>query len=330
MGRMKASRVWRGYVNKIIITMSLVSLAVIFAFEIPHEKLPERLGHCTTLFLTAVAFQLVVSGNLPQIDYMTLIDKYILSVNTYILINMAIMTAIFQFEIRDTFERDNTETIMLAEVNQYIMVFAFMVWAGMHVHFFANAAYVTRRYEIVKKTQADSFSKLDEVKHHATRARYSIPQGNGRVIFGNVDDYQEITGVYKDTTFWTGMWYTDVFGRQHVDEYITIEVAKGTEDASYQLIARKVTGFSNSPAGLIIIRTMGALPEINGPEVPIEVCEVDRRGEAFVEGSGSRIGYRWTGGAFLTARHANELELSGHWRGTLKRLVASSFHDDLA
>lgn len=55
--RMKARRAWRGYVNKVVFTLALVSLAVVFAFVIPHEELGDRLAHTTTLFLTAVAFQ---------------------------------------------------------------------------------------------------------------------------------------------------------------------------------------------------------------------------------------------------------------------------------
>ena len=64
---MKASRAWRSYVNKIVVTLALVSLAVTFAFGIPHDAIGVRLAHTTMLFLTAVAFQLVVSSALPQI-----------------------------------------------------------------------------------------------------------------------------------------------------------------------------------------------------------------------------------------------------------------------
>ena len=59
--------------------MSLISALAVSTFVLPQpEKLPEALNMSVTVLLTAVAFKFVTAAYLPQIAYVTLIDKFVL------------------------------------------------------------------------------------------------------------------------------------------------------------------------------------------------------------------------------------------------------------
>ena len=82
--RLKVERIWISYIYQVFMVMSLICAATAGAFALPVEETGDRLAHVTTMFLTAVAFQFVVSTLLPKLNYLTVADKYILVCNFYI------------------------------------------------------------------------------------------------------------------------------------------------------------------------------------------------------------------------------------------------------
>ena len=65
--RLKVERVWSAYVNQILVVLALITSSTLAAFVLPAHDMGNRLGHVTTMFLTAVAFQFVVSTMLPKL-----------------------------------------------------------------------------------------------------------------------------------------------------------------------------------------------------------------------------------------------------------------------
>ncbi|XP_078583750.1 gamma-aminobutyric acid receptor subunit beta-3-like [Branchiostoma floridae x Branchiostoma japonicum] len=63
--------------NTVLILFFIMGLSFT-VFSIPPEEHKDRLGITFTLLLTTVAFKLVVSQYLPTVNYLTLLDKYVL------------------------------------------------------------------------------------------------------------------------------------------------------------------------------------------------------------------------------------------------------------
>jgi len=61
----------------VAVPMGFISLMPATIFVVSVEETAEMLNIAVTVMLTAVAFKFVIAAYLPQISYMTLIDKYI-------------------------------------------------------------------------------------------------------------------------------------------------------------------------------------------------------------------------------------------------------------
>ncbi|KAL6043632.1 hypothetical protein QOT17_023780 [Balamuthia mandrillaris] len=66
------------YVFNVGAVMALLVSMCFYTSAIPLDALPDRMSITLTLILTVVAFKYSVSDNLPKINYMTLLDKYVL------------------------------------------------------------------------------------------------------------------------------------------------------------------------------------------------------------------------------------------------------------
>ena len=66
------------YMWNIALPNFLLSVLVFTSFAIAEEDLADRLSVTLTLVLTSVAFKYMVAQELPRINYLTLLDKYVL------------------------------------------------------------------------------------------------------------------------------------------------------------------------------------------------------------------------------------------------------------
>jgi len=98
--RLKVQRKSASYINRIVAMLVLIELGAAAAFVMhPIEDFADRLAHVSTMFLSAVAFQFVVQMYTPNVDYMTVLDKYILTVNVHIVGVMIICALVAYFEL---------------------------------------------------------------------------------------------------------------------------------------------------------------------------------------------------------------------------------------
>lgn len=63
------------FISKLFIPLLIILLLVYFVFYLPAEKIDIAAGLTVTSLLSAIAFQLSVSGNLPDIGYIIYVDK---------------------------------------------------------------------------------------------------------------------------------------------------------------------------------------------------------------------------------------------------------------
>jgi len=73
----KLVRRWEPYCYRMLAVIALVSFCTLAVFIISVDGYQDRLAHCATMLLTAVAFQFVTSNSLPVIPYLTYMDVYV-------------------------------------------------------------------------------------------------------------------------------------------------------------------------------------------------------------------------------------------------------------
>lgn len=72
------------HVVNILAPLVIISGLTLASFSIPKKDVGDRLAFSVTMLLTAQAFKLHISGDLPQLSYLTLIDKLILGCFAFI------------------------------------------------------------------------------------------------------------------------------------------------------------------------------------------------------------------------------------------------------
>ena len=76
--RLKVKRRWKVFFANIVFIMACISFLGLTSFALTEEDLGDRLNLLITLILTAVAFGVIVTASLPNVPYLTYLDKYIL------------------------------------------------------------------------------------------------------------------------------------------------------------------------------------------------------------------------------------------------------------
>jgi len=73
----KLVRRWEPYCYRMLAVIAMVSFCTLGVFLISVDDYQDRLAHCATMLLTAVAFQFVTSNSLPVIPYLTFMDVFV-------------------------------------------------------------------------------------------------------------------------------------------------------------------------------------------------------------------------------------------------------------
>jgi hypothetical protein len=88
------------YISKLLIPLIIILLLVYFVFYLPAEKIDIAAGLTVTSLLSAIAFQLAVSGELPDIGYIIYIDKIFYT--CYFLIAITMAQSLITFYLDDS------------------------------------------------------------------------------------------------------------------------------------------------------------------------------------------------------------------------------------
>ena len=88
------------FITKLIVPLAIILFLVYFVFFIPSDKIDIAAGLTVTSLLSAIAFQLSVNGDLPDIGYIIYIDKVFYS--CYFLIAIAMAQSLYTFYLDKT------------------------------------------------------------------------------------------------------------------------------------------------------------------------------------------------------------------------------------
>lgn len=150
------------YTSKILSIMMLVMLIGASTFFIPIEKIDSRLAQGITIFLTLVAFQFAVSADLPQLPYLTTLDK--VNIITYCLVTLTILENIVVVNIRSNESANITENLSLV---LYLSVMGVtVVWLVARAHASLSAVPKEYGYKYFDTWKYITEEELEKIKAH--------------------------------------------------------------------------------------------------------------------------------------------------------------------
>jgi len=134
---LKVVRRYRPYVERVMFMMCTIcaTMFTLFALD-PVEGAGDRLSNAFGLLLAGMVFMFVVSSQLPNVPYLTILDKYIYSVFFFMLV-ISIECAVVQL-----YENSHYLDAIMFKVSVCIFV-------GLHV-LFVVVSYFARKYELKK------------------------------------------------------------------------------------------------------------------------------------------------------------------------------------
>lgn len=95
-------------------------MSAILSIFIKIENSPDRLTQSTTMFLTSIAYQFIVGNMLPKLNYRTIIDKYILGCNLFI-VSIMLQNA-FVCLLTSYLELSNNIDIGIILINIFLLI----------------------------------------------------------------------------------------------------------------------------------------------------------------------------------------------------------------
>lgn len=163
----KLQRRWQVYVWRVMFMIALISGISIALFAIDVKQLEARLSNLLTLLLTMVAFQFVISTNIPSLSYSTFLDKYI-RVNFIFIAIICLESALFSYVDKlDAYDGNFAIAAISAWVAYHIALVLY-VWLKiipfqakqLHLHFsHINAAKAVADFVVHAETV--QFSEVD-------------------------------------------------------------------------------------------------------------------------------------------------------------------------
>ena len=158
-------RHYQVYVSRVIVVMATMSLSSVTAFcEDPAATCLERISLAVTLLLTATAYSIVISNKIPILGYLTLLDKYILGIFSFIIGVVLEIAALEWVEAP-------------AETQRYVMYGDVGVWLLANVYFICSVAY-NRRYQEGQKGKALQREASESKVRSERRASFTLDGPN--------------------------------------------------------------------------------------------------------------------------------------------------------
>ena len=83
--KIQVKRKWKGIVYRLVAWLCILGIMSWSTFAVHPEDIGDRLSYAITMALTIVAFQFIISNQLPQVNYLTMLDKYNLFTFVFVL-----------------------------------------------------------------------------------------------------------------------------------------------------------------------------------------------------------------------------------------------------
>ena len=171
------SRLHNYYVYNIMVPMTVITCIGVSTVTVPICQVSRRLSVNLTLLLTSVAYKFIVSQDLPNVAYLTFLDKYVLfclgTLVLYILEN--VIVSIFAMRVckregrdgtvdaLDIFLSENTTNEELKDLERWIDYFSFGFTCAITIAFCVTVCFLIRFAQKTRTRTRDTFlTKLEE------------------------------------------------------------------------------------------------------------------------------------------------------------------------
>mmetsp|Transcript_49889 Transcript_49889/g.83081 ORF Transcript_49889/g.83081 Transcript_49889/m.83081 type:complete len:422 (+) Transcript_49889:30-1295(+) len=161
--RGKVERKYGTYFGKLVVFVFILTACALLTFSMdPVHDLPDRYAFMVTLLLTAVAFQFVVTSEMPNLPYLTLLDQYILV--SFLFLAWVLVCCCVLALVPDS------DAFVIEEINLYLFALSAFVFLLYHVVFTvvsyrANRVEVRKlkytKYELEKDQQLKALDQTD-------------------------------------------------------------------------------------------------------------------------------------------------------------------------
>ena len=149
--RLKMKRKWKVFVINIVSLLCALCGLGLSAFYLPREQLGERLSLLITLILTSVAFSIVIQDKLPNVAYLTFIDKYILA--SYFFLIAVVIESVLVSIIDDEEWQQDADRLLF-----WVFLFLWAILMG--------AAFIVYAHKLRQREKKKLFYSSDEVNDY--------------------------------------------------------------------------------------------------------------------------------------------------------------------
>jgi len=268
--RLKIQRIWYPYLFEVYLVMALISFCALFSFSFSFEEAGDRVAQATTMLLTTVAFQYVINSMIPKLDYLTFLNKYIITCNIFIACILAQVGSVAWLRTHAHIDFSDTDDRNLFIIN-------FLFWLLYHIYFMFRAFFTHLPIEKAKLTQTTGelmnveackncdyriSASREEVSCHANleyevyrgivlNDSRSANKGMSTILKSPMEKTHPLCGIFEAK-----------YGPHGIEFfYCYISVCNGER----KLRLRKITGDPNVPAGNISVKCDG-VPLVSGGE----------------------------------------------------------------
>eukprot|EP01084_Bolivina_argentea_P320641 556368_1 len=138
--RVQVERKAFGFFMRSMLWMFLLSFCGFYIFAFKTSNISDRLAFAVGLVFAIVAFQFILSAQIPNLPYLTIVDKYNLAVFIFILI-IALESVIVGWKDGDFWDHDVAETM-----DYVFSAFMFIAYLLLHIGFMVYV-FKKRRFE---------------------------------------------------------------------------------------------------------------------------------------------------------------------------------------
>jgi len=173
--RFKMKRRWKVYIYNIIIYFMVITFLSLTCFALDYEDIGERLNLAVMIVLTLVAFQHTIFSKLPNIPYLTFMDKYILLSFLFVstvLLESSFIPIVSYWDLEEL-EDEEIEQEFKDVAHEHIG-FAFDVtmswlfglfWIGYHLFFIFRSGWIHHQQTQKLLMDSDQIAELVEEKY---------------------------------------------------------------------------------------------------------------------------------------------------------------------
>mmetsp|Transcript_28047 Transcript_28047/g.49455 ORF Transcript_28047/g.49455 Transcript_28047/m.49455 type:complete len:571 (+) Transcript_28047:98-1810(+) len=252
---LKLERVYYPYLIQVFMVYALIMLGAITAFFLDIEEGADRMNQATTMLLTIIAFQIVLSSTLPKLDYLTLADSY------SSLAILQVGSIVFQIGFI-AWLRSHWEVEYTIFEDKLLLLINFALIGILHICLFIYVKWKVLPYERAKllrdpdannELMREESSTQDVCLMCGTFSSRTTSNDKDLRIYSRKFESHRMSGLFE-SEYVPG--HKEVF-YVHVEQIANVN----------KLIILKVMGDANVPAGKKSVETVDEFPKIGQGEV---------------------------------------------------------------